>query len=106
MTYATLERRREAREAVEGPGKFEGEPAITAILYAISLDGGADEIAGDVETIGYCERFGRYVLMTDSQGFVVSRRFRTVALAEAEIEYARNLEDSIEEGDFQSEYGV
>jgi hypothetical protein len=36
-----------------GPGKFEGEPASTFLLYLASLDSSQDETAGTVDDIGW-----------------------------------------------------
>jgi hypothetical protein len=44
---------------VREPGKFEGELQLCEILYSMTLDGGADEEAGDVESTGW------YGLMID-----------------------------------------
>ena len=82
MGYATLEQRREAREAVEGPGKFEGEPAITAILYGMALDSCADEEEGDsCDGPGYIWRIGRWMVEESPSGFVSSRRYDTLQAA-------------------------
>lgn len=32
-----------------GPGKFEGEPALAALAWYYTLDGGADETIGDLD---------------------------------------------------------
>lgn len=36
-----------------GPGKFEGQTELEAAVWEMSLDGGPDEEAGDVESIGW-----------------------------------------------------
>lgn len=69
----TLDQRREAREAVAHPGKFEGEPAIVPLLWGVVLDGGADEECDDSDGSTYC-LIGRWVLLGDSQGFVHGKR--------------------------------
>ena len=63
----TLEMRREAREAVAHPGKFEGEAAIVPLLWELCLDGCSDEQGGDVEAAGFAYRIGRWVLLTGFQ---------------------------------------
>jgi hypothetical protein len=86
--YATLEQRREAREAVSHPGKFEAEPPITAILYDMSLDGGGDDLTSDGD--GYwVERFGKRLLEGTSQGFVTSERFASEDAAQEWLEAIR-----------------
>lgn len=98
MAYATLEQRRDARETVSHPGKFEGESPMTPILYDISIDGGADEYAGDCQTSGLAERIGKWIMFTTTDGFVSARRFSTVAEAEAAIEAFRD-----EIGEYESD---
>ncbi len=52
---------------------------FTAFLHSVSLDG-CDDVVGDVESaIGWNGRMGRRILTEDSQGFVSSERFATVA---------------------------
>ena len=69
MTYATLEQRLEAREAVAHPGKFEGEPPIVPILWAIAMDGFADSEDGPYFQIG------RWIVWEGDTGFVYASRF-------------------------------
>lgn len=38
---------------IEKPGKFEGELNLTRVVYDMSLDGGADEEAGDSSEAGW-----------------------------------------------------
>ncbi len=55
-TYATIpwtEGNRTYRLRKPGPGKFEGEMLVTSFIWDMSLNGGADEEAGDVETMGW-----------------------------------------------------
>jgi hypothetical protein len=44
---------------IHRPGKFEGELQLCEVLYSMTLDGGADEEVGDVESTGW------YGLMLD-----------------------------------------
>lgn len=82
-----LERRREAREQVHSPGKFEGEPAIVPILWDLILEGRADS-----ENDCSCgcgtplARVGRWILWESDQGFVWSLRYPTRERAQASLE--------------------
>ena len=56
------------------PGKFEGNGdrngrGIAQILYSWSMSSSEDDIMTS-EGWGYCGRFGKFLLMEDSQGFV------------------------------------
>jgi hypothetical protein len=44
------------------PGKFEGEPLLTEVLWIVVLEGGADEELGESES------FGSYALLTGLDG--------------------------------------
>ena len=91
MTYATLEARRDARDAVSHPGKFEGQNPMVPILDAISLDGGEDDYAnlcGD-SYVNYYSRIGKWIVHTDDAGFVSGTRFDTLNDATSEIERLR-----------------
>ena len=91
--YGTLEQRRDARETVEHPGKFERESPMVPILWDLILDGGMDEDAGDAtEGIGYAARVGRWIISLSTDGFVTGCRYRT--LDEAEREFA-NIADGL-----------
>ena len=92
MTYASITQRREAREAVSHPGKFEGESPITPILYEMALDGECDEETGDsCDGPAYVWRIGRYLLEESTYGFVSSRAFDSVE--EAHERFARFEEE-------------
>ena len=98
--YATLQQRRDAREAVSHPGKFESEDAMVPILYAITMDGFEDDYA-DFGTDGYVDhyaRVGRWILHTSDSGFVSGTRFDHVRDAEDEItrlaDHAAEYEES------------
>ena len=104
MAYATLEQRREARETVARPGKFEHESPMVPILWDLCLDGFEDDSAGDAtDGIGFMARIGRWILFLDTDGFVTGRRLRTVAPAEAEIESFRESSESALFGEEDSE---
>jgi len=77
--YATLEQRRDAREAVESLGKFEGESPMVPILYSLVSDGFADESVPYGDSV--YDRVGRWILWTTSQGFVTGARYDTQAEA-------------------------
>ena len=99
--YGTLDARREARESVAHPGKFEGESPMVPILWDMVLDSCEDESEGDAtEGIGFMARIGRWILFLGTDGFVSGTRFRTVALAESEIESFREIAYGESEGDY------
>ena len=95
MTYATLEQRQEAREMVAHFGKFEGESPMTPILYDMAQDGVADDY--DCTEDGTCyDRIGRWIIWNDSQGFIYSRKFATIAEATDALYMAAMEDDSTE----------
>ncbi len=62
----------DSKHAVKpGPGKFEGNEdlRIARGLYALSLDGQADDQLGSVDAGEWIGWIGRFVCMEDSQGF-------------------------------------
>jgi hypothetical protein len=83
----TLAQRQDARAAVSGPGKFEGEHPMVPILYERTLSGWEDEWAdfGSDGFVSYYSRIGRWVLYHDDQGFIYGYRFDSVADAAGEI---------------------
>lgn len=96
--YGNLEARREAREAVSGPGKFEGETPMTAILYSLSLSGFADDSESDDGGF-WADRIGRYVIEGDPQGFVTSVRFASESEAIDRFERAYRPDDDTDDTD-------
>jgi hypothetical protein len=94
--------RRGAREAIQGPGKFEGEGPMTPLLYSLSLNGWADEIEtfGDGASI---ERLGRWTLVSDSQGFVYGQRHDDEAAAQKLITEAGERIEAAEEAEAAEE---
>lgn len=79
----------EVSRATVSPHKFMGDP-MAEYLYILSMYGCADETTGDVEapTQHVC-RFGKRLLITDSQGFVTCTRLAS----ENDAEQAFNLID-------------
>ena len=92
MSYATLEQRREAREAVRRPGKFESESPMVPILWDIVLDGFADRHDGSIA------RVGRWLVWQTEVGFVYGRRMASVEEAEATIDAEYTDSDDSEIG--------
>ena len=74
----------EVRETVS-PHKFGGSRKAAA-LYLSSLDSGEDEQTGDVEFGLWVARFGRHLLLEDSQGFVWCESFRDEKEAELKFQ--------------------
>lgn len=62
-----------------GPGRYQGTDDLSLVvaLDIISGHGFADQTAGDTETTGHYARVGRFVLTTDSAGFVDSLTFES-----------------------------
>lgn len=58
-----------------GLGKFQLGDVQSLVLYAWSMDSSEDDFMQN-EGWGYCARFGRYLLYTDTQGFVSSDEFK------------------------------
>lgn len=70
---------------IEMSFKFDSRRA--AMLYVISLDGGCDCQAGDVENSdGWFGLIGRHILCEDSQSFISVDSFDTPGLAQAEFD--------------------
>lgn len=92
MTYATIEQRREAREAVSHPGKFEGESPMVPILAEIVMSGCADEECDDSDSASYA-LVGRWIVLFDEQGSVRGQRFES--RDEAAVRFKR-IADSID----------
>lgn len=80
--WMSLEARREARYTVSRPGKFEGEPAITPILWDLSLDGYTDDDFSIGESTGWWGLMGKYILHESDNGFVTSTRYKNRQEAE------------------------
>jgi hypothetical protein len=66
------------------PGKFEGEPARTVVLWALTLNGFADAWLSD-ESYGYLGRVGKYLVQEDDQGFVTSMEFSSADAAQQKM---------------------
>ena len=80
----TMLERRDARETVAHPGKFEREHPMVPILYGIVMNGFAD----DTESVGphIYDLVGRWILWYDSQGFVSGIRYDTRDAAQAAMD--------------------
>ena len=84
----TMLERRDARETVAHPGKFEREHPMVPILYGIVMNGFAD----DTESVGphIYDLVGRWILWEepwyDSQGFVSGIRYDTRDAAQAAMD--------------------
>ena len=63
-----------------------------AILSLIDLYGMADDIAGDVDLMGYYARVGRSILQIDSQGFADAYIHETIGNAKVVMEGLHNIE--------------
>lgn len=84
MAYGTLEQRREARDAVAHPGRFEGESPMAVIIDDIVMDGFHDDVAFGQDWSEY--RVGRYTLLADSSGFIGVTRHASPDAAQAVID--------------------
>lgn len=72
--------RDEIRETVS-PYKFGGDK-MAAALWLLSLDGGHDDETGDaIDWYYWAARFGRRILICDTQGFIYQTRYATEELA-------------------------
>lgn len=84
-TTGWLALRQDARERVAHPGKFEGEDPMVAIIYDISLDGGADAETS-VYGLGWACAVGRWTLYESDNGFVYGNRWPSANAAVEAIE--------------------
>jgi hypothetical protein len=64
--------------------KFQDE--IIEQLYAVTLDGLADEEIGTADGFGYFARVGQHIIYEFESGFVQGREFATEAEAESEFQ--------------------
>ena len=96
---------------LEGPGKYDGasDRVLAWSLETLLGAGAADDVAGDVDSGRHLARFGRYVLETDSQGFVdvfiaydaedaqavLDRESERVSLAQGLDELADRIADAL-----------
>ncbi len=95
--YCNLEARREARERVAGPGKFEGESAMAPILWDLVLSGFADEQCGCESPLA---RIGKWTIRESESGFVYAIRHESILEAAFSIGECDATDDAEEEGDY------
>jgi len=82
--YGNLHARRDARDRVSGPGKFEGESSMAPILWDMVLSGFADsECACDVSPLA---RVGKWTLRESESGFVYAIRHESADEAQNAID--------------------
>ena len=77
----------------ETSSKFHGcrNPRRAAILYLVSMGGGCEGTAGDVESIGYHCLIGRHILVEDNLGFVSFETFSSSEEALAALDRVANF---------------
>lgn len=83
----------------EAQSAFPDSPIVDVLdaCEAFYMNGCADEVIGDVDTIGHFYRVDRFIVATDSQGFHTCHTFETVEEASAEMARLSALEDDDEE---------
>jgi hypothetical protein len=82
--------RDEIRETVS-PHKFGGSRRA-AMLWLLFMEGGEDESATWADDGEHAERFGKRILIADSQGFVSAERYRSAEHASERMHYYHALE--------------
>lgn len=93
-----LEARRNAREEVAHPGKFEGQGPMTVILYMAVMDESWSDASYSNET-NWMERVGKYLLCGDDHGFVWSVRCKDEAGAIDVFDNQSKLWDAVEDAE-------
>lgn len=72
-----------------GPGKFQAanNPGLAERLWQASLEGWSDQETGETDGFGaWVAQIGRFLIETDSQGFVVYEEFSSEAEATKQFE--------------------
>lgn len=83
----------DTREKAAGPGRYCDGMAV--LLDQLAGMGGEDDFAGDFSMTGTATRFGRRVLQGDTDGFLWTETYPTVAAAKDAMLYAHDcLDDS------------
>jgi len=87
----TMEQRREARDAVRHPGRFEGQSPMVPLLYDLSLNGIEDDwdSFGEDGYVDYWYQLGRWTVHVNDQGFISGVRHKSREDASAEMEAVR-----------------
>lgn len=93
-TLFGLEARRDARESVKHPGKFEGNAPITVILYNLVMQGSWSDESYESDS-NWMERIGKRLVCGDDQGFVWSVNFKNPNAAQEVFEAQSKLWDAV-----------